>query len=327
MTSTSTGRPLEDYLEAQGARAGLGAVIRDLALAATDIAAQVNRAGLAGILGEAGQTNIHGEDVKKLDLVANEIIVDTLRASGSVCGMASEEVDEPIPASPGGEASSYVVLFDPLDGSSNIDVNVSIGTIFSVYHRLGGPGQATVEDFLRSGREQVAAGYFVYGSSTMLVYTLGDGVDGFTLDPDSRTFRLTHEGLCTPERGKIYSCNEGNYDKWDDGTRRYVDSVKTGRGYSARYVGSFVADVHRNLIKGGIFLYPGTVNSSGGHPKGKLRLMYEANPMAMVAEQAGGMATDGERPILEIPAEDIHQRVAVVIGSRDDVAEYGELRS
>lgn len=326
MESTSTGRPLQEHLEAQGAEAGLRAVIIDLAAAAIDIAAKINRAGLAGVLGEAGTTNVHGEDVKKLDLVANDIIIERLRATGSVCGMASEEVDQPIPPSDKGMASAYLALFDPLDGSSNIDVNVSIGTIFSLYRRRGGSGPAGLDDFLRSGREQVAAGYFVYGSSTMLVYTLGAGVDGLTLDPDSGLFRVTHEAIRTPGRGKIYSCNEANYDKWDEGTRRYVDMVKNGRGYSGRYVGSFVADIHRNLLKGGIFLYPPSVSDSGP-PKGKLRLMYEANPMALVTEQAGGMATDGQRSILDITAEDIHQRVGVVIGSQDDVAEYSELQA
>lgn len=326
MTSTSIGRTLAEHLETQGRDEGLGAVLLSLAAAAAEIAAKVNRAGLAGILGEAGQTNIHGEAVKKLDLLANDIIVEHLRTSGAVCGMASEEVDDPIPASTQGESSSYVALFDPLDGSSNIDVNVSIGTIFSIYRRLSGTGQAGLDDFLRSGREQVAAGYFVYGSSTMLVYTMGGDVDGLTLDPDSGRFHLTHEAIRTPDRGKIYSCNEGNYDTWDEGTRRYVDAVKNGRGYSARYVGSFVADIHRNLLKGGIFLYPRPAGGSSGPAQGKLRLMYEANPMAMVAEGAGGMATDGERSILEIPAEDIHQRVGVVIGSHGDVEEYMELR-
>jgi fructose-1,6-bisphosphatase I len=305
---------------------GLARVISDLAGAAVLISAKVARAAISDMLGEAGSVNVHGEDVKKLDLYANDLLVEIFRNSGSVCGMASEEVEDIIAPSQPGHDSDYVVLFDPLDGSSNIDVNVSIGTIFSIYRRRSAGGPAVVEDFLRRGREQVAAGYFAYGSSTMLVYTAGDGVDGFTMDPESGEFLLSHPMLTTPERGKIYSCNEGNSHKWEDGTRNYVASLKTqngtpGRPYSARYVGSFVADIHRNLIKGGIFLYPAD-RKPDGSMQGKLRLMYEANPMAMVVGQAGGSASDGRQQILNIEPTDIHQRVAVAIGSRQDVEDY-----
>ena len=321
---------LGEYLQEQAGEEGLGAVILDLATAARAIADKVNRAGLTDILGETGTTNVHGEEVKKLDVVANDLIVETLKHGGSACGMASEECEELIAPSPAGRSSSYVVLFDPLDGSSNIDVNVTIGTIFSIYRRLSDSGEATRTDFLRPGSEQVAAGYFAYGSSTMLIYTAGSGVDGFTLDPSSGEFLLSHPAIRTPERGKIYSCNEGNFSTWDEGTRRYVESVRTpgaeGKPYSSRYVGSFVADVHRNLLKGGIFLYPASRKSPDKAPVGKLRLMYEANPMAMVYEQAGGEATDGSSRILDIRPTDIHQRVVVVIGSRQDVADFRDFQ-
>ena len=303
----------------------LYALLIDLTRPANEIAAEVSRAGLAEILGFAGQRNVHGEDVKKLDVYADGLIVEWLREAGSACGMASEEQEEIIAPSRRGESAEHIVYFDPLDGSSNIDVNVSIGTIFGIYRRRSKSGPAGREDFLRKGRDQVAAGYFLYGTSTMLVLTAGRGVHAFTLDPRLREFRCSHPDIRIPPRGSIYSCNEGNSSKWDEATRRYVETVRTGSAartaYTSRYVGSFVADFHRNLLKGGIFLYPGEVQKSGP-PKGKLRLMYEGNPMAMVIEQAGGAATDGKQSIIDVECNDIHQRTPLVIGSKDDVEEY-----
>lgn len=305
-------------------------LLLDLVGPAREIAAQVNRAGLVDIFGFTGERNVHGEEVKKLDVYADGVIVEALRASGTVCGMASEENEEFIAPSRKGHESNYLIFFDPLDGSSNIDVNISIGTIFSIYRRKsprGGP--AVAQDYLRCGREQVAAGYFLYGTSTMLVYTAGDGVYGFTLDPSTREFRMSHPRIVTPPRSKTLSCNEGNSSKWDEATRGYVAALKEpgeGRPYSSRYVGSLVADFHRNLIKGGIFLYPGVVQPAPAPPKGKLRLMYEANPMALVQQQAGGAATDGSVEILDIQAEGIHHRVPLIIGSRDDVGDYLAVR-
>jgi fructose-1,6-bisphosphatase I len=302
-------------------------VLLDLASAAKTIAREVNRAGLAGILGRTDQRNVHGEQVQRLDVYANDLVIESLRRSGSACGMASEEEEEVIAPSPAGEASEYVVYFDPLDGSSNIDVNVSIGTIFSIYRRRSASGPAVLEDFLQPGSRQVAAGYFLYGTSTMLVLTLGDGVNGFTLEPSTGEFRLSHPDIRTPERGKVYSCNEGHSSTWDEGTRAYVANLKdqaTGEGgpYTARYVGSFVADFHRNLLKGGIFLYPADRRDPARPREGKLRLMYECNTMAMLQEQAGGLATDGDGRILDIVPTGIHHRAPLVIGSRLDVEDY-----
>ena len=311
---------------------GLTSVLLELATAATAIAREVNRAGLVGILGRTDQRNVHGETVQKLDVYANDLLVERLRASGVVCGIASEESEDVIAPSAAGKESKYLVYFDPLDGSSNIDVNVSIGTIFGIYRRLSEPGQeATTEDFLQEGRCQVAAGYFLYGSSTMLVMSCGDGVHGFTLESPGGEFRLSHPGIRTPTRGKIYSCNEGNSLAWDSPTRDYVQSLKdpaggVGRPYTSRYVGSFVADFHRNLIKGGVFLYPADAGEEGAVPLGKLRLMYECNPTAFLQEQAGGLALDADASVLDIKPTGIHHRVPLVIGSREDVEEYLERR-
>lgn len=316
---------LVDEVAAKRIDEELAKLLLELVRPANEISVEVNRAGLVEILGFAGQQNVHGEDVKKLDVFADGLLVASLRETGVACGMASEEQEEIIAPSKRGESANYLVFFDPLDGSSNIDVNVSIGTIFGIYRRKSASGPAVAEDFLRKGSEQVAAGYFLYGTSTMLVYTAGHGVHGFTLDPVMREFRASQYDITTPARGAIYSCNEGNSSKWDDATRRYVESVRTGgkgrKPYTSRYVGSFVADFHRNLLKGGIFLYPGEVQPSGP-PKGKLRLMYEGNPMAMIVEHAGGLATDGSQRILDIRANGVHHRTPLVIGSREDVEEY-----
>lgn len=300
----------------------------DLVLAFKMISREVNRAGLAEILGLAGKENIQGEQVTKLDDYAQLRIFEQMDHGGHLCCMASEEADGLIPIPEQFPKGRYILLFDPLDGSSNIDVNASLGTIFSI-HRKRTPGvDGGVEDCLQKGNEQVVAGYVVYGSSTMLVYTVGRGVHGFTLDPSLGEFLLSHENIRIPKRGNGYSINEGNERCWDEGTRRYVSHLKerdkaTGRPYSLRYIGTLVADFHRCLLRGGIFLYPADC-SDPAKPKPKLRLLYEVSPMAMIAEQAGGAATTGQERILDIQPTDIHQRVAVALGSADDVREYQE---
>jgi fructose-1,6-bisphosphatase I len=289
-------------------------IIRDILLAARIINREVNKAGLVDILGLTGETNVQGEEVQKLDLFANEHLIDALIKGGEVCAIGSEEDDEIIKI----ETSDgrYVVLMDPLDGSSNIDVNVSIGTIFSVYRRKS-MGPVREVDYLQKGDEQVAAGYVLYGSSTMLVYTTGNGVNGFTLDPSIGEFLLSHRNMQFPDRCSIYSVNEGHYRKFFPGVKEYLRAIKSGEGkpYSSRYIGSLVADFHRNLLKGGIFMYPGTTDQ----PTGKLRLMYEANPMAFLAEQAGGIASDGRRRIMDIEPETLHQRTPFFVGNKEEV--------
>ncbi|BCO08910.1 fructose-1,6-bisphosphatase class 1 [Desulfolithobacter dissulfuricans] len=306
--------------EATGELTGL---LSELIVAAKIISAEVNMAGLADILGQSGKTNVQGEDVQKLDEFANSTIKRRMEQCGYICVMASEEEDGIIPVLDGYEGK-YSLAFDPLDGSSNIDVNVSIGTIFSIHRRLSDGKQGTEEDLLQKGRVQVAAGYIIYGSSTMLVYTTGDGVHGFTLDPSVGEFFLSHPDIRIPSRAKYYSVNEAYTNYWHEPTRRYIDYVKTidkesGRPYSLRYIGSLVADFHRNLISGGIFLYPRDKKSTD-KPEGKLRLLYEAAPMAMIVEQAGGRAiTDDGRDILDIQPTGLHQRVPLIIGSKEDV--------
>jgi len=292
-------------------------LLTSIRLAAKLVNREVNKAGLVNeILGETDQHNIQGERQQKLDVYANDRFISAMRNQGAVCAVASEENDEHIvfdnPVSNGGK---YVVAMDPLDGSSNIDVNVSIGTIFSIYRRLEAE-QVTVNDFLQPGNQQVAAGYVVYGSSTMLVYTTGNGVNGFTLDPSIGVFCLSHPNMQIPKDGSIYSVNEGNYFDFPEPVRKYIDDCKK-RKLSARYIGSLVADFHRNLLKGGIYMYPGTT----GKPNGKLRLVYEGNPLALLAEQAGGAATDGTRRILDIKPAELHQRTPLFIGSSTMVEE------
>jgi fructose-1,6-bisphosphatase I len=303
-----------------GATGDFTALLTSLTLAAKIISREVNQAGLVRILGETGEINVHGEAVQKLDEFAQTTIYRAMGHSGHLCVMASEESEGIIPIPDGGKRGRYVLMFDPLDGSSNIDVNASIGTIFSIHRKVTtATDDGALEDCLQKGTDQLAAGYFIYGSSTMMVYTTGHGVNGFTLDPSLGEFLLSHENIQIPKRGKIYSINEGNVTQWDEGTRRYVEHVKEnqksdGRPYSLRYIGSLVADFHRNLLKGGIFLYPG--------PKGKLRLLYEAAPLAMVVEQAGGAASTGSKRIMDVVPESLHQRVPLIIGSTDDVALY-----
>jgi fructose-1,6-bisphosphatase I len=271
------------------------------------IASHVRMAGLADILGMAGKKNIQGEEVQKLDELSNNLLIQYLSQSGEFFALASEELDEPIFPEEGKDAK-YVIAFDPLDGSSNIDVNISIGTIFSIHRRVN----SDVSDFLQEGYKQVAAGYVIYGSSTMLVLSTGNGVHGFTLDPAVGMYLLSHPNMKIPEKGKIYSINESNDKKWiDEGLKEYIESLKD-EGYTSRYIGSMVADVHRTLIKGGIFAYPADVKNKNG----KLRLLYEAAPMAFLTVQAGGIATTGKEDILNIKPTDIHQRAPVFLGGK-----------
>lgn len=299
------------------AKGELSRLLRDIGIAAKIVNREVNKAGLVEILGETGEVNVQGEQVKKLDVFANEQFIAALKAGGEVCAIASEENEEIIPVdSEVSKNAKYVVAMDPLDGSSNIDVNVSVGTIFSIYRRISLSGPGTMEDFMQRGTEQVAAGYIIYGSSCMLVYTTGKGVNGFTLDPSIGEFCLSNPNIKTPETGLIYSLNEGNHLHFPDGVKKYVkycqeEDAATNRPYSSRYIGSGVADIHRNLLKGGIYIYPTTTKS----PKGKLRLLYECNPLAFIIEQAGGKATDGKGRIMEKNMKELHQRTPLFIGS------------
>jgi fructose-1,6-bisphosphatase I len=297
----------------------LSNLLYDICLAAKIISRNVRRAGLTDILGGSTTVNVSGDLQQKLDLIANETVRNSLQFTGRVCVLASEEDEEPTPVPANLPAGKYVVLYDPLDGSSNIDVNVSIGTIFAIHRRVTEAGPGKLADCLQAGTRQVAAGYILYGSSTMLVYTTGNGTHGFTLDPTIGEFLLSHPHIRIPEVGKYYSVNESNWNKWSPTTQRVVAAFKNGDGpvksKNARYIGSLVADVHRNLISGGIFLYPGDTRSR----QGKLRLLYEGAPLAFVVEQAGGAATDGCRRIMEIVPTDLHQRTPLVIGSRTDV--------
>src|ERR1700712_2825202 len=303
------------------AKGELSRLLRDIGIAAKIVNREVNKAGLVDILGEAGTTNIQGEGQKKLDVYANEQFIAALKHGGECCIVASEENDDFIHLDTDVSTdANYIVAIDPLDGSSNIDVNVGIGTIFSIYHRKSTKGRAALEDVLQRGTEQVAAGYVIYGSSTMLVYTTGKGVNGFTLDPSIGEFCLSHPEMRVPEDGVIYSINEGYYVHFPDGVKKYikycqVEDEATNRPYSSRYIGSMVADVHRNLIKGGIFIFPVTASA----PNGKLRLVYECNPMAFLIEQAGGRATNGVTRILDVDVNELHQRSPIFIGSEQMV--------
>lgn len=305
-------------------------LLNELILSAKIVSREVRKAGLVDVLGFTGEVNVQGEEVKKLDEYANRILVHRMSRCGALCAMASEENADLIEIPLGLPTGEYILIFDPLDGSSNIDVNVGIGTIFSIYRRKS-PTDAAVlsSDMLQKGTEQVAAGYFIYGSSTMLVYTTGDGVHGFTLDPSVGEFLLSHPNIRIPEQGKIYSVNEGYWPYWDKATQGVVSYFKSPlnmrkKPYSLRYIGSLVADFHRNLIYGGIFMYPAD-HRDPKRPGGKLRLLCEASPMAMIVEQAGGMATDGRRRILDIEPEHLHQRVPLFIGSRNDVQKIVEM--
>ncbi|MDX1906667.1 MAG: class 1 fructose-bisphosphatase [Bacteroidia bacterium] len=293
----------------------LSKILRDIVLASRLVNREVNKAGLVDILGLTGDINVQGEQVQKLDVFANEQMIDALFKGRMVSAVGSEENEDFIfsPDSTG----KYIVLIDPLDGSSNIDVNVSVGTIFSIYRRKHLEGELTREDLLQRGSEQVAAGYVLYGSSTMLVYTTGNGVNGFTLDPSIGEFLLSHPRMRFPASCKTYSVNEGHYRNFFEGTKQYLRHIKrdSPTPYSSRYIGSMVSDFHRNLLKGGIFMYPGTVDNPGG----KLRLCFEANPMAFIAEQAGGLASHGRGNILDIPPQTLHQRTPLFIGNKEEV--------
>ena len=309
----------DDFKYAKGE---LSRLLSAIGLAARVVNREVNKAGLMeDILGDVGGQNVQGEQQKKLDVYADEEFIRALKDRGEVCGIASEEKEGVIEFKSGyAVGGQYVVAIDPLDGSSNIDVNVSIGTIFSIYRRTSESGPATFEDFMQKGTEQVAAGYIIYGSSTMLVYTTGNGVNGFTLDPSIGAFFLSHPNMKIPKDGNIYSINEGNYARFPEGVKQYikycqVEDSATKRPYSSRYIGSAVADFHRNLIKGGIYIYPTTTSS----PNGKLRLLYEANPFAFLMEQAGGLATDGFNRILDIQPTSLHQRTPLFMGSENMV--------
>lgn len=320
---------VERQAEYPGATGELSGILSSIRLSAKIIHRDINRAGLTqDILGVSGDENIQGETQMKLDVFANETMKKALIARGDVAGFASEEDDTFVAFdTERGRNAKYILMTDPLDGSSNIDVNVSVGTIFSIYKRVSPIGTpVTMDDFLQPGRKQVAAGYVTYGSSTMLVYTTGNGVNGFTYDPSLGLFILSHPNMKMPFEGKYYSINEGQYLKFPEGVKKFIkfcqeEDKATGRPYSSRYIGSLVSDVHRNLLKGGIYIYLSTKS----HPNGKLRLLYEGNPMAFLAEQAGGMATDGFNPILDIKPTELHQRVPFFVGSTAMVQKAGEL--
>lgn len=317
---------IENQADFQYSSGELSRIINSIRLAAKVVNYKVSKAGLVDIIGAVGAQNIQGEDQQKLDVYANEVFIQTLINREIVCGIASEENDEfiTVEGSDKSHNNKYVVLMDPLDGSSNIDINVSVGTIFSVFRRITPIGTpVTLEDFLQPGINQVAAGYVIYGTSTMLVYTTGNGVNGFTLDPSLGTYYLSHPNMMFPKTGKIYSINEGNYIKFPQGVKNYLKYCQMEEGdrpYTSRYIGSLVADFHRNMLKGGIYMYP----SYSQAPNGKLRLLYECNPMAFLAEQAGGKATDGFRRIMEVEPTELHQRIPFFCGSVDMVEKAEE---
>jgi len=309
------------------AKGELSGLLHHIGTAAKMVNKKINKAGLVDIMGKSGEINIQGENQQKLDIFADEVFISALLSSGECCGIATEENENEIVFSDSVAVNGkYVVCIDPLDGSSNIDYNVSVGTIFSIYRRITPVGEKVRnEDFLQKGSNQVAAGYVIYGSSTMLVYSTGHGVNGFTLDPSIGEFCLSHPDIITPDDGYIYSVNEGNYVHFPTGIKKYIKycqerDIKTNRPYSSRYIGSLVSDFHRNLLKGGIFLYPENEIA----PKGKLRLVYECNPIAFLAAQAGGQASDGSRKILDITPESLHQRSPFYVGSKNMVEKTEE---
>ena len=311
---------IQNQASHQDATEEFSSLLTQIGLVGKLISEDLRRAGLINILGTTGDTNVQGETVKKLDAIANDDFVKVFQHSGYVCALASEEMEKPISLPGNWPHGKYMLLFDPLDGSSNTDNNMPLGAIFSVLRYGRADRLPTEAELVCRGTEQVAAGYLLYGSSTMLVYTVGQGVYGFTLEPSIGEYLLSHARIKIPEKGKVYAANEGNYNKWSEGTKKYLDSLKvsdkaTGRPYSARYSGCLVADVHRLLLGGGIYLYPGETDK----PEGKLRLLYEANPLAFVVEQAGGKASTGTSRILEVEPKKLHQRVPLIIGSRLDV--------
>ncbi len=302
-----------------GATGEFSSLMAQIGLVGKMIANDLRRAGLINILGTTGNTNVQGEAVKKLDEIANESFLKVFQHSGLVCALASEEMEKPVHLPENWPTGKYMLLFDPLDGSSNTDVNMPLGTIFSIL-KHDGKGMPSESELIRKGTKQEAAGYLMYGSSTMLVFTAGHGVHGFTLDPGIGEYYLSNENIQIPAKGRVYAVNEGNAKKWPDSTRKFLEYLKasdkqTGRPYAGRYSGCLVADVHRVLLGGGLYLYPAEVDK----PEGKLRLLYEANPLAMVVEQAGGKASTGTMRILDIEPKSLHQRVPLLIGSKDDV--------
>jgi len=330
MTPEGIGMTLTQYiLEGQRvhpeATGRFTAILNQIALAAKVISREVNMAGLVDILGLTGETNVQGEQVRKLDRYAHDVFVTALGRLGQFCVMVSEEADEPILVPPQYGRGRYTIVFDPLDGSSNIDANITVGSIFAIHHKRSPGETCSLDDLLQPGRDIEAARYVMYGSSTLMVLSTGHGVCGFTLDPTVGEFLVSHPDIRIPERGTIYSTNEGNYCYWSPEVRAYIDHLKkpdaiAGHPYSARYAGSMVGDVHRTLLYGGIFLYPADTKDPR-RPEGKLRLLYECAPMAFIAEQAGGSATTGRMPVLDVRPEDIHQRCPFFVGSPDDVEE------
>ncbi|HLN52419.1 MAG TPA: class 1 fructose-bisphosphatase [Lentimicrobium sp.] len=301
-------------------------LLNDITIAAKIVNREINKAGLADINGYFGETNIQGEQQKKLDVFANDHFIAAMKHGGMVCAIASEENEELITYENAlSQRGKYVVAMDPLDGSSNIEVNIPVGTIFSIYRRISENGPGTIEDVLQPGKRLIAAGYVIYGTSTMLVYSTGDGVNGFTYDPSVGLFILSHPDMKIPDDGRIYSINEANYIYFHEGVKEYIkycqqDDPSTDRPYTTRYIGSLVADFHRNLLMGGIYIYPGTVKN----PNGKLRLLYECNPIAFLAEQAGGIASDGFQRILDIKPAELHQRSPLFVGSKNMVRKAQE---
>ncbi len=315
---------MEEQMLHPGATGDFSSILQELIVCAKIISREVNKAGLVEALGLTGKKNIQGEEVMKLDDFANETIIKNMCHTGHLCVMASEEVDDPIPIPEKYPKGRYALLFDPLDGSSNIDANAPIGTIFSILRRRSkGDGNGCAEDLLQAGRDQACAGYFLYGASTMMVYTTGTGAHGFTLDPSIGEFLLSHPDIKIPGKGKYYSVNEGNYLYWQPQVKKYVDFLKSpvdGRSpYGTRYIGSLVADFHRTLLYGGIFMYPMDYKDPA-KPKGKLRLLYEVCPMSFIVEQAGGAASTGTQRVLDVVPEKLHQRVPIFIGSKTEVA-------
>ncbi len=315
-------------MEHPAATGELTGILNQVAFAAKIVSREVNKAGLVEILGLTGVENVQGEEVQKLDEFANEVFLNILGKSGHFCVMATEEEENMIPVPEGYKKGNYSIALDPLDGSSNIDVNVSIGTIFSVHRSVNPGGDGSEQDLMQPGRKIIAAGYVVYGSSTMLVMSTGNGVHGFTLDPSVGEFLESHPDIRIPEKGKTYSINEGNYPYWTTGVRKYIDFLKekdreSGRPYSGRYIGSMVADMHRTLLKGGIFMYPAD-KKDPKKPSGKLRLLYECAPFAFLVEHAGGAASTGTMPVLDVIPEHLHQRVPFFAGSNYDVKQVEE---
>jgi fructose-1,6-bisphosphatase I len=317
---------LDQQRKFPGVSGDFSGLLYDIALAAKLVSKEVNRAGLGDLLGSLGEVNVQGEIVQKMDKYANELFIRVLSGGGKVCAIATEENETITEIHEPGLVGKYAINMDPLDGSSNIDVNVSVGTIFSLHRKRSAGSGGSEEDCLQVGSKQVGAGYVIYGSSTMLVYTTGMGVHGFTLDPSVGEFILSHPDITMPSRCAMYSVNEGNAAYWDEGTRAYIEWLKaadpaSGRPYTARYIGSLVSDFHRNLLKGGIFLYPAD-RKDPQKPSGKLRLLFEAAPMAFIAEQAGGAAITGSQRVLDIVPGYLHQRVPLIIGPKPEVARY-----